>query len=82
MARIFQERSNNDRRKADFGPPKGWKDRRRAVERRMPEVTELSFEDCAALMGRLNPLAKENPFLAAPAAPQLDPFASTTKNDP
>lgn len=32
-----------DRRVDDVGPPKGWKDRRRSVERRMPTVNEDEF---------------------------------------
>jgi hypothetical protein len=36
----------NDRRNQDQGPPQGWGDRRRAVERRLPEVEEnvVSYE--------------------------------------
>lgn len=51
MGREFQKRSRVDRRTHDAGPPQGWKERRRTVERRLPEVTEMTFEECAALMG-------------------------------
>ncbi len=32
-----------DRRVNDVGPPEGWKERRRSVERRMPTVNEDEF---------------------------------------
>lgn len=32
-----------DRRVNDVGPPEGWKERRRSVERRMPSVVEDEF---------------------------------------
>ena len=35
-------RSGRDRRQRDSGPPDGW-ERRRSVEPRKPEVTELEF---------------------------------------
>lgn len=35
------------RREIDRGSPQGWKDRRRAVERRMPQVEEITFEEWA-----------------------------------
>lgn len=34
------ERADKDRRQEDLGPPQGWRERRRSVERRMPEVQE------------------------------------------
>ncbi|MDD2662515.1 MAG: hypothetical protein PHD19_02025 [Dechloromonas sp.] len=34
-------RKGEDRRKSDAGPPAGWAERRRSVERRLPEVVEL-----------------------------------------
>lgn len=39
-------RQRHDRRQADQGPPSGWNDRRRSVERRLPEVQEdfVSYE--------------------------------------
>ncbi|MEN6585190.1 MAG: hypothetical protein ABFE02_03940 [Sulfuricella sp.] len=80
MTKVFQQRARTDRRKIECDPPKGWKDRRRTVERRMPVVVELSFEECVALMCQM-PFRrfKENNLLADY---QLDPFASTTKNAP
>jgi hypothetical protein len=38
------------RRSEDKGPPSGWTERRRAVERRKPEVRELSFAEWIASM--------------------------------
>lgn len=39
------QRSLDDRRMQDGGPPQGWKERRRTVERRRPVVTEISFRE-------------------------------------
>lgn len=33
-----ERRNSKDRRAQDMGPPKGWTDRRRSVERRLPLV--------------------------------------------
>lgn len=35
----------DDRRDREIGPPTGWRERRRSVERRLPEVRELAFSD-------------------------------------
>lgn len=40
-----QRRTGGDRRARDIGPPSGWRDRRRSVERRAPEVGELAVSD-------------------------------------
>lgn len=42
------KRCRDDRRDQDIGPPKGWRDRRRSVERRMPEVSEVPFSEWLA----------------------------------
>lgn len=34
-----------DRREIDLGPPNGWKERRRTVERRLPNVEEDAISD-------------------------------------
>lgn len=34
-----------DRRLNEAGPPSGWGDRRRHVERRLPEVVEITFRE-------------------------------------
>ncbi len=36
-------RQQDDRRLKDSGPPRGWRERRRSVERRLPEVEEGGF---------------------------------------
>lgn len=41
--RRVEVRNICDRRVDDVGPPKGWKERRRSVERRMPTVNEDEF---------------------------------------
>lgn len=38
-------RSKHDRRQLDLGPPNGWLDRRRATERRLPEIAEQEVSD-------------------------------------
>jgi hypothetical protein len=39
-------RGNNlDRREEDIGPPAGWRDRRRHVERRIPQTEEVEVSD-------------------------------------
>ena len=43
-------RAGDDRRNNDKGPPAGWSERRRAVERRRPEVREISFAEWIASM--------------------------------
>lgn len=34
-----------DRRTIDLGPPKGWQERRRHAERRMPETVEIEISE-------------------------------------
>jgi hypothetical protein len=34
-----------DRRLEDIGPPKGWQDRRKRVERRIPETVEIEVSE-------------------------------------
>ena len=38
-------RKSEDRRIEDIGPPNGWRDRRRTVERRLPLVEESVISD-------------------------------------
>lgn len=40
-----KQRSGDDRRVAELGPPAGWRERRKAVERRLPEVKEIPFSE-------------------------------------
>lgn len=42
------ERCRDDRRDRDIGPPEGWRERRRSVERRLPEVREVPFSEWLA----------------------------------
>jgi hypothetical protein len=42
------KRADNDRRVAEIGPPHGWRERRRTVERRRPEVLEIAFSEWLA----------------------------------
>jgi len=34
-----------DRRTAEAGPPSGWSERRKSVERRLPDVAEIPFSE-------------------------------------
>lgn len=43
-------RAGDDRRDEDRGPPSGWSERRKSVERRRPEVREISFAEWIACM--------------------------------
>ena len=43
-----KKRLIDDRRAQEIGPPDGWRERRRAVERRLPEVRELAFSEWLA----------------------------------
>lgn len=54
MKPIDCRRKSDERRQEDIGPPAGWKERRRAVERRMPgvEEVEMSENDFFALLMR------------------------------
>ncbi len=45
-----KKRAGEDRRNEDNGPPAGWSERRHTVERRKPEVRELSFAEWIASM--------------------------------
>jgi hypothetical protein len=45
---LRNKRSGNDRRSEEKGPPIGWRERRRTVERRKPEVQEISLSEWAA----------------------------------
>lgn len=45
MNKSFDKRLSEDRRAEEVGPPAGWRDRRRTVERRRPEVEEIPFSE-------------------------------------
>lgn len=38
-------RMREDRRILENGPPSGWRERRKSVERRLPEVKEVPFSE-------------------------------------
>ena len=44
----LNKRSGRDRRIEDRGPPDGWRDRRKTVERRIPDVEEIPFSEWLA----------------------------------
>ena len=50
MKDLKEKRCCDDRRDRDVGPPEGWRERRRSVERRLPEVEEVPFSDWLAQM--------------------------------
>jgi hypothetical protein len=43
-----EKRSGMDRRATDAGPPNGWRERRKTVERRRVEVDEIPFSEWLA----------------------------------
>lgn len=49
-----EKREGYDRRLTEQGPPNGWRERRRTVERRQPEVREIPFSEwLACLRGKV-----------------------------
>lgn len=40
-----ERRRCSDRRDLELGPPKGWRERRRTAERRIPEVKEVAYAE-------------------------------------
>jgi hypothetical protein len=48
MKSINNRRRSVDRREQELGPPKGWSERRKSVERRLPEVVEIPFSEWLA----------------------------------
>jgi hypothetical protein len=48
MSAKSEKRMGQDRRSKDCGPPDGWRERRKAVERRIPEVREIPFSEWLA----------------------------------
>jgi hypothetical protein len=47
MTKESNKRKKSDRRKRELGPPDGWRERRRLVERRLPVVKEIPFKEWA-----------------------------------
>ena len=52
---------NDDRRIEDVGPPDGWRDRRRHVERRIPVSEEVEVSDEEWDVYFVNPAKKATP---------------------
>lgn len=48
MAVKNEKRMGQDRRANEFGPPNGWRERRKSVERRLLEVHEIPFSEWLA----------------------------------
>lgn len=48
MNQLNDQRLCGDRRDREIGPPGGWRERRRTVERRLPVVVEVPFSDWLA----------------------------------
>ncbi|MBP5996646.1 MAG: hypothetical protein KA535_01730 [Azonexus sp.] len=45
MNRVDKRSACGDRRVDDIGPPSGWQDRRKRVERRIPETVEIEVSE-------------------------------------
>ena len=43
-----EKRMGDDRRAREFGPPDGWRERRKSVERRLVRVEEIPFSEWLA----------------------------------
>jgi hypothetical protein len=50
MANEKHQRKSADRRQEELGPPHGWKDRRHATERRIPEIVECEVSESEWLL--------------------------------
>ncbi len=68
MNRVDKRSACNDRRVDDIGPPSGWLDRRKRVERRIPETVEIEvseadwalyFESCSTKTAVIEHVAVE-----------------------
>lgn len=60
MSKSENKRLGDDRRAEEIGPPAGWRERRRTVERRRPEVLEVPFSEWLAhIPGRTEKVAQE-----------------------
>jgi len=69
-----ERRKNKDRRVRDYGPPKGWAERRKQSERRLPEVAEaeLSADHFAKYFGSSSKISTPNDSLLDLAAEVFD----------
>lgn len=59
MQRKADNRLAVDRRSQENGPPDGWRERRKSVERRRPEVSEILFSEW--LLQRRSYVSKKTP---------------------
>ncbi len=48
MVNKSNKRKGEDRRNLELGPPNGWRERRKSVERRLPAVDEIPFSEWLA----------------------------------
>ena len=62
MSASVDRRSRKDRRALDLGPPKGWLERRKSVERRLPSAqeAEISADEFAQYFGSARISANTN----------------------
>ena len=79
MKNIDKRSPHEDRRIDDIGPPEGWRDRRKRVERRIPTSHEVEVSDAEWIeyfanpaKNATNPAKKAAEDEHAPAADILD----------
>ena len=62
MSATVDRRSRKDRRVLDLGPPKGWLERRKSVERRLPSAqeAEISADEFVRYFGSARIAANSN----------------------
>lgn len=74
MGASNDRRTRVDRREIDVGPPVGWSDRRKSVERRLPaaEEAEISAEDFTKYFGSDQPLSASSDHLLDHASEVFD----------
>jgi glycogen debranching enzyme len=71
MKIIDKRGPHEDRRIDDVGPPDGWRDRRKRVERRIPETNEVEVSDAEWAEYFANPSKKATEHEHAAAADVL-----------
>ena len=72
MKNIDKRSPHEDRRIDDIGPPEGWRDRRKRVERRIPTSHEVEVSDAEWIEYFSNPAKKAAEDEHAAAADILD----------
>lgn len=70
----INRRTSEDRRKDDLGPPSGWRERRRTVERRLPEIVEdaVSHGEWEAQVSAFRAILASQKKAASPADEEPD----------